>query len=187
MNDDQHRLAFYVQSDGGQFVRMIQGDWVDGPAGRRTFGVGQNRTDGTTDGTLLSNTTYRIVLETINGCGVLASEPIEFTTGSCDIQDDDGGGVIIIPEGNFRVYPNPTNNGSTLEYEVLSSTEIEIYWAGVGPDGHYLPLQQYSNASGPKSPGNYSVQFTDIQLKTGVNYIVLKAGNEVHIRRVSKN
>jgi hypothetical protein len=51
----------------------------------------------------------------------------------------------------------------------------------------YLPLQQHSSGSGTKTPGNYMVQFSNQQLKQGVNYIVIQAGNEVHMRRVAKN
>ena len=186
MGDEEHRLTYELW-EGGRYVHLFTTDWDAAPAGRRIFGVGRNRGQNGISGTLLSNADYRITLETRNDCGSLASHQVEFTTGDCDINRPDEGGVIFIPENNLIVYPNPTNLGSTLEYSVTANVNVDIYWSGIGTDGHYLPLQHHTIGSGAKSPGNYTVQFSNQQLKQGVNYIVIQANDEVHIRRVNKN
>lgn len=186
MEDKEYRLT-YELLEGNSYSRLFRTDWASGPATNRHYGVGRNRGQNGIDQTLLSNADYRITLETKNNCGEAAEHSIIFTTGDCDIRDDDGGGVVFIPEGNLRVFPNPTNQGSTLEYTVNANTEVDIYWAGMGTDGHYLPLQHHSSGSGTKTPGNYSVQFTNQQLKQGVNYIIIQTADEVHMRRVARN
>lgn len=186
MFDEEYHLTYEIW-ENNNWSRLFETDWTDGPAPRRTYGVGSNRGQNGISQTLLSSTLYRITLSTSNECGQVASHSIEFTTGNCDINNDDDGGVIFIPEGNIRVYPNPTNQGSTLQYEVTTTTNVDIWWSGIGTDGHYLPLQQHTGGSGNKTAGTHSVQFSNQQLKQGVNYIVIQAGDEVHVRRLSKN
>jgi hypothetical protein len=185
MNESEHRIIVETLV-GGVFRQPATPDWVDGRATDLSLAIGTNLNDKFADRVFLSNTTYRVTLETKSSCGGAASYSVEFTTGDCDV-DVTGGGIILISEGGMVVYPNPANHGTRLTYQLNADSDVQIYWASLDVNGQFTPPQLKSVESGSKTEGQYFVDFSNEDLKNGLNYIILQAGEEIHYRSVAKN
>jgi hypothetical protein len=185
MNESEHRIIVETLV-GGVFRQPATPDWVDGRATDLSLAIGTNLNDKFADRIFLSNTTYRVTLETKSSCGGTANYSVEFTTGDCDLGAT-GGGIILISEGGMTVYPNPANHGTRLTYQLNAESDVQIYWASLDVNGQFTPPQLKSVESGLKTGGEYFVDFSNEDLKNGLNYIILQAGDEIHYRSVAKN
>jgi hypothetical protein len=137
---------------------------------------------------LIPKTTYRIVLSTKNSCGNTDQHAIEFTTPECGPQQEEGGEIIIIiadsGEGGMRIFPNPTYEGTRLEYTLNVDAEIEILFSAIGHDGAYGAPTLKQTDSGYKQSGSYVVDFQKQEMGKGINFVIVRAGDEVHVRRI---
>lgn len=186
-NESSHRITYQAQQPNGNFAIVSQSAWDTGTATQVRVAIGTNLNDKFAERVLLSNTTYQIVLETADNCGNVDQHVVEFTTGDCDLREDDGGGLIVITDEDMDVYPNPTVGGVRLSYTTQKPANIEIYISSISNDGNYAPPVLQTQESGQKGAGYYTADFSSQKLANGLNYIIIRAGDEVHLRAIVKN
>jgi hypothetical protein len=189
MTDDDFRVLVEMKDANGNYVPYNVNpsfiadhtNWTTGPADGFTVVGGYLDVQQLAHTLLLQNREYRIILEVRNLCGDISSDAIEFTSGSACNRPR-----RIVKEDEVDVYPNPFWDGTTLTYQTLESADIQIFTSGFNTSGTYQPPTLKSDASGQKEAGIYQVDFTNVELSNGINYIFIVADGVTYVKSVVK-
>ncbi|MBC6994690.1 hypothetical protein QWY85_07835 [Neolewinella lacunae] len=180
-------LPSEVQQPNGTFVTYRQTDWLDGPAESDRVAVGTNEHDKFANVVLLSNASYKVIVQTKNLCGDSDHFILFFTTGDCDLRPDNPGPLNPVEEGSIIIYPNPVITGTSLNYTSHVTANIYIYLTTTSGNGNSTQTLLKQADSGNKQAGSYIVYFPEYELSEGLNYISIHAGDQIIVKRVQKN
>ncbi len=88
------------------------------------------------------------------------------------------GEVEIVADKKVEIYPNPTNQKTTVSFEILNSETVEMeVFNSVGAVVYHTAIKEYP-------VGNHAILIDGESLTPGVYFINLKIGNGVEVQKL---